>query len=205
MKGFGCKRNYDAIEAKQGFSLVEVMVASSVSVLVIGMVMTCFIWCAKNTSICMKRGWTQADAVQSSTKIITYMRNASFIYDIDDSGDWIVLCFPSGRLFKMSYLNPTDDLRDGNMHLFEVDSDGDSLGSDESIVLSGMMAIPAAEGEGYSEHVFSGTVGGANVKVAYRISSPSADGTRAADDSKYAVSMRFGVYLRNAGTTTTES
>jgi hypothetical protein len=48
-------------------------------------------------------------------------------------------------------------------------------------------------------------VGGANVKVAYWISSPNADGTRAADDSKYAVAMRFGVYLRNAGTTTTES
>jgi len=177
--------------------LVEVMFSVSISTMVLVVVMSSFLWSIKQTTLCMKRGWSQRAAMVTSTKITTYARNASQIHSIDEqNGNWVKLLFPDGSISELTYINPNTSQRDGNLRLIKW-SQNNSRVWEEQVIVSGMMAVPNRGGEGYSEHVFSGEPGGANLNVAYWISEPNHTGERSAADENYAVSVRFSVCLRN--------
>lgn len=192
------KTKWERLNAKRGFSLVEVMVSSTISLMVLFVVLGAFLWGGTQAVQCMKRGRSQQAATSSSTKITTYVRNAQEIHSIDEAhGNWVKLLFPDGSIGELTYINPTTDQRDGNLRLLKWDKFNRKV-LEEKIVTSGVMAVPDPSGGGYNEErVFVGTPGGANLNVSYWISAPNAKGARSAHDGGYAVVVRFSVCLRN--------
>ncbi len=176
-------------KASAGFTLIEVVVASSISTLVVAAVMTVFIWNAHQASECAKLAWSQNEAMRTSKKLTQYIRNASDIVAIDESqGAWVQLEFPDGRRATLTYSNAVPLLRDGRMYIERDDST-------DMLVARGLTEIQSTDG--YTTPVFSRTR--TNVlRVAYRVAAPSPTGGRASDDEAYAAFIQFGVCLRNS-------
>ncbi len=173
---------------RDGYTLVEILVATTISSIVLAGVMAVFIWSCRQASLCAKMGWSQQEAMTTAAKLTMYMRNASQVQAIDDvEGKWIDLGFPDGTTRRLSYSNAAPLLRDGRMYL-----QGD--GTNELLVARGLTEIQSENG--FSTPVFS-QVGPSAVRVAYRVSEPTSGGTRAANDGAFAAIVRFAVCLRN--------
>ena len=71
------KNNATRKQARAGFTMTELLVASSISTLVAAGVMTVFLWCGRQASLCAKIGWSQQQAMNTSGKLTAYMRNAA--------------------------------------------------------------------------------------------------------------------------------
>lgn len=176
--------------SKAGFTIMETLVAASLSSMVLIAVMGSFLWCGEQAVLCSKMAWSQREAMSTSTKLISYIRNASSIVDIDEEhGQWVTLAFPDSTVCTLIYSNAIPLLRDGRLYLNRTD------GSD-MVVTRGMTEIMT---DGFSQHIFTGEPGGGTLRVAYRISEPAASGGKAADDGNFSVEMRFSAYLRNVG------
>ena len=173
---------------RAGYTLVEILMATSISGIVLAGVMTMFIWCCRQASLCAKMGWSQQEAMTTAAKLTMYMRNASAVRAIDTSeGMWIELGFPDGTSRRLSYSNAVPLLRDGRMYLH-------GAGETEMLVARGLTEIQASDG--FTTPVFS-QVGPNSVRVAFRVSEPTSGGTRAANDGPFAAAVRFAVCLRN--------
>jgi len=178
-----------ARDSRAGFTLTEVLVASSISTLVAAGVMTVFIWCGRQASLCAKIAWSQNEAMRTSDKLTLYVRNAAEIAAIDEvEGTWVDLRFPDGTTARLAYSNAVPELRDGRMFLQRTNGT-------EMIVARGLTEIQSPEG--FTTPVFSKTRDNA-LRIAYRVSEPVSSGGRDANDGPYAACVRFGACLRNA-------
>jgi len=176
-------------DARAGFTLTELVVASSMSTIVAAGVMTSFIWCLQQASLCTKIAWSQKEAMNTSGKLTMYIRNASEVVDIDEvEGTWVELRFPDGTTGRLVYSNAVAELRDGRLYIQRTN--GTDL-----IVARGLTEIQGDQG--YTTPMFSKTRNNA-LRVAYRVAEPAASGGRDANDGPYAANVRFGVCLRNA-------
>lgn len=186
----------DKAHRKSGFTLIEMMIAVSISAVAITAVMGTFIWCGEQAVVSRKLAWSQHEAMMTSSKIMAYVRNASAIVDIDTvDGNWVDLGFADGSVRRLLYSNGRDLQRDGRLYLLDDGQTQPSGSPDELIVVRGMIAIPTHNG--YSEHIFIAEPGDRSLRIGYRISKPTAAGMRASDDSNYAIVVRFSAHMRN--------
>jgi hypothetical protein len=176
---------------QNGYTLTEVVIASSISIMVGAAVLTLFLWCADTASLCSKMSWSQYEAMRSGASLTSYIRNASAIATNDVvRGRWVDLRFGHGTntwVARLVYTNAPGVLRDGRMYLKRANET-------ETIVARGMTEI--MDEHGFTAPVFT-PVGTNCIRVAYRISEPGANGERAADDEQYASCVRLAVRLRN--------
>lgn len=174
---------------RNGFTTAEVLVASFITVLISAGVMTCFMWCAEQASLGVKIAWSQNEAMRTSSKLTDYIRNAVAVHRIDTaSNTWVELLMTNGAVVRLSYSNALDQLRDGRMYL-------QTANGTDTLVARGLTKI--MDDTGYSTPIFSLSPNSNVLQVAYRVSEPAASGGRETDDGDFAVSIRFGVYLRN--------
>ena len=175
--------------ARAGFTLTEVLMASSIAVVVATVVVTNFIWCAKQAALSVKISWSQKEAMNTADKLTMYMRNASEIVRIDtNEGTWVELRFPDGTLGRLAYSNAVPLQRDGRLYLQRTNGM-------EMIVARGLTKIQDAQG--FTSPVFLKTRDN-SLRVAYRVSEPAKSGGHDENDGLYAVCVRFAVCLRNA-------
>ena len=190
MSAWKSKRNR---QHRSGYTLTEVVIASSIAILVGSAVLTLFLWCADTASLCSKMSWSQYEAMRSGASLTAYIRSASAIVTNDVvKGRWVDLRFGTGTntwVARLIYTNAPGVLRDGRMYLKRANQT-------ETIVARGMTATMDAAGFGLP--VFTVPPSTSNIlHVAYRISEPGANGERAANDEKYASCVRLAVRLRN--------
>ena len=176
--------------ATSGFTITEVLIASSLGTMVAAAVMTVYLWSAEQASVCAKVGWSQIEAMKSADKLTTYIRNASNIVSIDEvEGTWVRLAFPGNtNVVRLAYSNDTSKLRDGRLYLTRTNRT-------EVIVARGMTEIQ--DSRGYTTEVFTKIRKNA-LQISYRVSEPTGPDTRACDDAAYAAQVHFIVCLRNA-------
>jgi prepilin-type N-terminal cleavage/methylation domain-containing protein len=173
---------------RSGFTLVEVLVASSLAALVLTAVLTTFIWCGKQAAHCAKIAWSQRQAMNTADKLTMYLRNASGVVAIDEEeGMWVQLRFPDESSAHLVYSNAVPEVRDGRLYLVRTNGT-------ETIVARGLTEIQNPDG--FTTPIFSQTRDNA-LRLAYRVSEPAAGGGRAADDGAYAACVRFAACLRN--------
>lgn len=176
---------------RNGYTLTEVMIASSIAVLVGSAVLTLFLWCADIAALCSKMSWSQHEAMRSGASLTSYIRNASAIVTNDVvRGRWVDLRFGTGTnttVARLIYTNAPGVLRDGRMYLKRANET-------ETVVARGLTEI--MDEHGFTTPIFT-PVGTNCVRLAYRISEPGANGERAANDEKYASCVRLAVKLRN--------
>lgn len=173
---------------RSGFTLVESMIAIGVGSLVVAAVMATFLWAARQANLCAKIAWSQNQAMRTSTKLESYLRNASAVTAIDQvQGTWVQVRFPDGSTGRFVYSNAVTALRDGRLYL--VVSNGT-----QTLVSRGLTEI--MDSRGFNIPIFTMTRTNA-LRIAFRVAEPTPQGTRAANDSSYAASVRFGVCMRN--------
>ncbi len=171
--------------SKAGFTLTEVMVASSIATLVAAGVLTTFIWCISQASTCAKIAWSQNVAMNTSAKLTMYLRNAAQILAIDESeGKWVQLRFTDGTTARLVYSNSVPLLRDGRLSI-------QATNGTQTIVARGLTEIQRPE-----ELLFQKT-GANSLRVGYRVSEPESN-PNPADDARYGCYSLFRVCLRNA-------
>jgi len=175
--------------ATAGYTLNELLIALPISGLVITTVITTFMWCGEQATLCSKIAWSQTAAMNSAAKIMAYVRNASEIVSIDEEeGKWVELRFPDGKTGKLVYSNAVPFQRDGKLYLQRNNGT-------EMIITRGMTEIQ--EGDGFTTPVFTRTRDN-SLRIAYRLSEPTSKGARAVDDAPFAAIVRLGACLRNA-------
>ncbi len=173
---------------RRGFTVTEVMIALTLSGVVMATVMTAFIWTGRQTSLCSKIAWSQAEAMRTCKKIESYLRNASGIAAIDEmEGNWIQVRFPGDSIGTFFYSNTSDTLRGGRLYLIHG-------GKAELLVARGLTRIMDADGGRIKLFTPMGSQG---IRVAYRVAEPTPGGTEAANDGLYAAVVNFAVCMRN--------
>lgn len=174
---------------RAGFTMTEAMIASAISSVVAAGVITVFIWCFQQAQLCSKVAWSENQAMDSSEKLTTYIRNASAVTNMDVSqGRWIDLKMPDGTIGRLVYSNGVTQLRDGRLYLQRPNGG-------KMIVARGMTEI--MDSQGFTQPVFA-RINDHCVRVTYRVSEPVAGGGRETDDENFAACVRFSVALRNA-------
>lgn len=177
-------------DGQLGFTLIEVMVASAISVIVCAGVMSLFLWCGNQSALCCRVAWSQNEAMRSRGKVTAYIRNASAITGCETNrGSWIQLKFPDGTSVKLVYSNSTSTIRGGQLYLKRTNST-------EIIIARGLTQI--MDSVGFTTPMFQPVPQSNAVMIAYRVSEPVAAGVAAADDDDYAAIVDTTVGLRNA-------
>lgn len=175
--------------ARSGFTLLELMVASSLSLVVVTGVLTAFVWTVRQAALTAKIAWSQNEAMSTSTKLTMYVRNAQQILSIDESeGTWVQLQFIDGSVGRLVYSNAVPLLRDGRMYI-------EKTNDVQTLVARGLTEIQ--DSYGFTTPVFYRTRTN-SLRIAYRVAEPAASGSRDANDGPYAACVRFAVCLRNA-------
>ncbi|MCG3146578.1 MAG: hypothetical protein PCFJNLEI_00009 [Verrucomicrobiae bacterium] len=148
---------------QSGFTLVEVMVAATVSLLALSALMTSFIWMMRVVQKSNQYAAVQHEANRSSQSVQRYIRNAVAIDAVDVSGNWVRVRMPSGKVSQFSYIS--DPTASGLGRLtFLSDVSTTAATNIVAVGLSKVMTVP-------TRNVFEKT--GANtLRVAYRISKP---------------------------------
>jgi type II secretory pathway component PulJ len=179
----------EAHTAIGGYTLTEVLVASSIGALVTIGVLSTFIWCAQQASVCSKSAWSQAEAMRSSFKLQAYLRNATGIVQITNKQNnaTVRLRMPDQSVVALIYTNSPAELRNGKLYLQRTNGT-------EMLVARGMTGLQDVNGG--TIPIF--TMVRTNVlRVAYRVAEPVSS-ANSADDGPYAASVRFATCLRNA-------
>jgi len=176
---------------KQGFTLVEVLVTLTLTFLVSAALLTLYGWSAELWTLCEKKNQSQIAAMNSSTRIMDCIRNASEISGIDsENGQWVELTYPGGYKVVLAYTNGPDIASSGALGLFRAGKEP------YWFVKNGITELMARDG--FDPPVFSTNTTPNILYVRYRVSQPSANGGRDKDDGEYAMHIRFATCLRNA-------
>jgi type II secretory pathway component PulJ len=181
--------NRTATKKSKGYTLLEVLIASSLAFIVIGAVFVTITWTGRQNSLCNKIMWSQSEAMRTTAKIEEYVRNAESISSIDaTNGNWVVIKFPSGATGRFVYYNAPNTPRDGKLYL-------ERTNVTETLLARGLTKNTTTNG--YPLAMFS-KINDRALRISYRVSEPTPTGNRASDDELYAASVRFAVCLRNA-------
>ncbi len=176
-------------KSRRGFTLTEVLIASSIGFMVSASIVSTFIWTGKQSSLCSKIAWSQTEAMRTSGKIESYLRNAQCITAIDQTnGNWVEVRFVNGTTNRFTYYNAPNTARDGKMYLTRTNTQ-------ETLVAYGLTKIMSTNG--YPQAMFT-KINERAIRVAFRVSEPTPNGNRASDDELYFACARFAVCLRNA-------
>jgi len=166
---------------QSGFTLVEMMMATAISTLVFGALMSSFLWMVRLADKGNRYASVQHEAARSAQLVSRYIRNAASISSVDVSGNWVRLEMSNGKTSQFAYV--TDTSASGQGRLTFVPDIGTA--STTNIVAQGLTKVMTLP----TRNVFEKT--GANtLRLAYRVSSP----TRGSD---CAAEVDTGIRLRN--------
>lgn len=175
-------------DGRAGFTVAELSVAAGVSVLVGVAVLSCFVWCVEQTTLCSKIAWSQDKAMRTCGKVTAYIRNSKEIVDIDQiEGTWVRLRMPDNSIVKLAYSNAIPLVREGRMLL-------QLTNANEVIVSRGLSEV--MDSDGFTMPVFT-RVSTNTLRVSFRVAEPVSSGVRAVNDSEFAASVQFSAALRN--------
>ena len=174
---------------RQGFTLVEVMVTLTLSILVCATLTMVYMWSFNNVMLCAKKNRSQVAAVTSSVRIMECVRNAS---QMDVHGSWVNLTFPNGITATLAYTNSPECVTGFALGLFRAGRNPIWL------VKNGVTPIM---GGGNGQVIFAADGTGKLLYVNYRVSQPADSGGREEDDANYATNVRFAINMRNSNTT----
>jgi Tfp pilus assembly protein PilW len=168
--------------SKKGFTILEVMIASSISTMTLGALMASFIWTMRQSHETNTRAWAQVESLKSSVNMIDSIRNASRIDSIDGEGNWVELRYPDGSIGRLSYRNESGQAGAGFL-LYEPDlAQGNVSLKLVAKGVSKVMTTPV-------RNVFERT-SPRSLRVAYRVTKPLAPVDVASE-------VDIGVCLRN--------
>lgn len=166
-----------------GFTLVEVMIALTISTIVMAAMLTAFVWVIKRTSECQQFGWAQTESVKVSQRLVAYLRNASVITNIDVGGDWIEVVMPTNNtISRISYVNTSGLPGAGRLVMVPNVASSSSPTNVLAYGLTKVMTLP-------TRNVFERS-GPNALRIAFRITQPSESG-------QYPSEVDIGVRLRN--------
>ena len=166
-----------------GFTMTEFVVAASLGTLVAAGMATAFIWSLKTAVECRQYAWAQTEGIQSSQRVLAFMRNAVAVTNIDVGGDWVELVTDTNStVARFTYQNPSAKPGKGQI-IFRPDI-SKSAGATNVLVngVTKVVSIPPRK-------VFEQT-GADSLRVAYRITKPLKRGD-------YPAEVDIGVRLRN--------
>jgi len=174
--------------SRSGFTLVEVLTATSIAMIVLGGLMTVFLWCGRQVDQASRVSWSHMEALESSRTILCYLRGAKQILAIDTNEHrWVEVLQSNGEVGRLVYDNPVLHQRDGYMYL--TNDNGRS-----TIIARGMTEIMEP---GYSPPVFR-LMDGNSLRVSYRVVEPIAKRPGEIRDHTLGAIVDTGVCLRNA-------
>lgn len=174
---------------RQGFTLVEVMVTLTLSILVCATLTMVYMWSFNNVMLCAKKNRSQVAAVTSSVRIMECVRNAS---NMVVNGSWVKLNFFNGITATLAYTNSPDCVEGRALGLFRAGRNPIWL------VRNGVTPIMPADGAGNSQVIFAADESGKLLYVNYRVSQPADNGGREINDANYATNVRFAINMRNS-------
>lgn len=174
-----------------GFTLSEVMVASALSGLVLLIVTSVFIMTGSEMVLCSRLAWSQNEAMRTQWRLVSYLRNASALLQVDPTGQWAQVRFDGGETGFLQYFNENGGIREGQLTLTRTTPDSTST---ETLVARGLTEIMDVDGARIPMFTRANA---RTLRISMRISEPVASG-RAADDQEFASSARFAVTFRNA-------
>ncbi len=181
--------NAKTTQTRAGFTLVETMVALMVGLAVLSGVMTSFVWLGKRIGFAEKVSWSHRMALTSGRDILSYIRNASEIMDIDtNSQSWVELRMPDDTVSRFVYINPLEFQRDGYMYITNSAS-GRSM-----VIARGMTEIMTG---GFSPGIFTQTAPNV-LRVRYRVVEPVSARPGENQDAGIGAIVDTSVCLRNA-------
>ena len=166
---------------KAGFTLIEVMFASAIGLMVIGTIWSVYLTTIRTASTAQQYAWAQSETTHAGQSLASYIRNASGIDSIDESGNWVQIIMPSGTISRFEYQNEVGLDGMGQM-LFYRDV---SLDNEETIVARGLTKVMSSP----VRNVFSQT-GDNCLRIAFRVTKPLSPG-------KCPAEIDLGVRLRN--------
>jgi prepilin-type N-terminal cleavage/methylation domain-containing protein len=173
-----------------GFTLTELLVASTIGLLATAAVISTFVWCVTQSVLAAKVAWSQNEATQTAFKLTDYVRNAKTIESVDDNkGTWVKLRLTDNSIVSLVYTNLTAQPRDGRMLLIRTNNT-------QTLVTHGLTGL--MDSQGGALKVFSRTPRVNALRIAYRLADPTSAGSGAVNDGDYAVCSHFVVCLRNA-------
>lgn len=168
---------------RSGFTLVEVMIATTIGGIVLAAMLTAFIWVLQRTSECQQFAWAQTESIKVSQRLVAYLRNASVITNIDVAGDWIEVVMPTNNVIaRISYINTTGLPGEGRLVLVPNIASPTSNTNTLARGLTKVMTLP-------TRNVFEQT-GPSSVRIAFRITKP-------AESGQYPSEVDIGARLRN--------
>jgi len=168
-------------DGRTGFTLMEVMVSTAISTMVLAALMSCFVWTSKQAHETQARSWGQVESLKSSSGIVGTLRMASAIVDIDGEGNWVEVRFTDGVVSRFTYTNPTQAHGDGYM-LFQADVESRET---ELVIARGLSKVMTTPVRNVFEQTSPNTL-----RVAYRV-------TRPLEPVDCASEVDVGVHLRN--------
>ena len=177
--------------ATSGFTLVEVLVAASISMVVMAALMTIILWTSERMTLAEEISWSHMEALRSGRDVINFVRNASSVNAIDtNTWRWVELRMPDGKLKRLNYANPIGGQRDGYMYLTT------GTQPSQTIVARGMTAIMT---DGFSPPVFEWHSSTPNMlRLRYRLVEPIPTNPGQNCDAELAAIVDTTVCLRNA-------
>jgi len=167
---------------RDGFTVTEVMVASAVSMVVIGALMTVFLTVADVLYEAKQRAYGQAEVQVSVNKMLQFMRSANEISDIDPAGEWVSLKMPDGRHCRFEYYNPNKKTGEGQMIFMP---DVTSTNAFTNVVARGLTEVMTDP----PRNIFHKT-SDTTLRIAFRVTMPLSPGAAPAE-------VDTGVFLRN--------
>jgi prepilin-type N-terminal cleavage/methylation domain-containing protein len=173
---------------RSGFTLVEVLTSVSIGTIVLGALMTVFLWCSRQVDYASRVSWSHMEALESSRTILCYLRGAKQITAVDtNEWRWVEVLQSNGTVGRLVYENPVQHQRDGYMYLTN------SAGK-RTIIARGMTEIMS---DSFSVPIFRQT-GPNALRVSYRVVEPIAQRPGEIRDHSLGAIVDTGVCLRNA-------
>ena len=101
-----------------GFTLVETLVATSISVVVLGGVASVYYWTSQQMVYAQRVSWSHLEALKSSRTLQYYLRGAQEVTAIDTNrAQWVEVRMADGSLTRLVYENPIQGQRDGFLYV----------------------------------------------------------------------------------------
>lgn len=167
---------------KHGFTTVELMIATSVSVVVMGGLFVVFVFGVRTAYRANQASWGQTEIRGASEKLVAYMRNAVQITDVDDAGRWVELLMPNMTTSRFEYVNAAGSAGMGKMVFLRDISVTNAVTNIVARGLTEVMTTPP-------RNIFHKTAPNA-LRVAFRVTKPYSPG-------ELPTEIDYGVYLRN--------
>ena len=90
---------------RNGFTLIETVIAAGISTIVLAAMLGVFVWTIRKASDGRQFGWAQTEAAGAAQKVIHYVRKGVSVDSIAANGNWVQVTMPGGTVSRVEYQN----------------------------------------------------------------------------------------------------